>query len=40
MKQDIMPIIMTEGPYQKLGDYKWQVATNQVEPLTRLGTCG
>jgi hypothetical protein len=31
MKKDIMPILMTEGPYQKLGDYKWQVATNQVE---------
>jgi hypothetical protein len=31
MKPDIMPILMTEGPYQKLGDYKWQVATNQVE---------
>jgi hypothetical protein len=31
MKSDIMPILMTEGPYQKLGDYKWQVATNQVE---------
>jgi hypothetical protein len=31
MKKDIMPIIMTEGPYQKLSDYKWQVATNQVE---------
>jgi hypothetical protein len=31
MKKDVMPIIMTEGPYQKLSDYKWQVATNQVE---------
>jgi hypothetical protein len=31
IKKDIMPIIMTEGPYQKLGEYKWQVATNQVE---------
>lgn len=31
MKTDVMPIIMTEGPYQKLSDYKWQVATNQVE---------
>jgi len=31
MKKDIMPIIMTEGPYQKLSGYKWQVATNQVE---------
>jgi hypothetical protein len=31
MKKDIMPIIMTEGPYQKLSEYRWQVATNQVE---------
>jgi len=31
MKKDIMPIIMTEGPYQKLSGYKWQIATNQVE---------
>jgi hypothetical protein len=31
MKTDIMPILMTEGPYQKLSDYNWQVATNQVE---------
>ena len=31
MKKDIMPILMTEGPYQKLSDYNWQVATNQVE---------
>ncbi len=31
MKKDIMPILMTEGPYQKLPEYKWQVATNQVE---------
>jgi hypothetical protein len=31
MKTDIMPILMTEGPYQKLSGYKWQVATNQVE---------
>jgi Protein of unknown function (DUF4038)/Putative collagen-binding domain of a collagenase len=31
MKKDIMPIIMSEGPYQKLSDYNWQVATNQVE---------
>jgi hypothetical protein len=30
-KKDIMPIIMTEGPYQKLSAFKWQVATNQVE---------
>lgn len=31
MKKDIMPILMTEGPYQKLQGYSWQVATNQVE---------
>jgi hypothetical protein len=31
MKKDIMPIMMTEGPYQKLKAYSWQVATNQVE---------
>jgi len=31
MKKDIMPVIMTEGPYQKLSGYKWQVADNQVE---------
>jgi hypothetical protein len=31
MKKDIMPIIMSEGPYQKLPEYKWQVASNQVE---------
>ena len=31
MKKDVMPILMTEGPYQKLSGYKWQVATNQVE---------
>jgi Protein of unknown function (DUF4038)/Putative collagen-binding domain of a collagenase len=31
MKPDIMPILMSEGPYQKLSDYNWQVATNQVE---------
>jgi hypothetical protein len=31
MKKDIMPILMTEGPYQKLSGYPWQVATNQVE---------
>jgi hypothetical protein len=31
MKKDVMPIIMTEGPYQKLSGYKWQIATNQVE---------
>jgi hypothetical protein len=31
MKTDIMPILMTEGPYQKLSAYSWQVATNRVE---------
>jgi hypothetical protein len=31
MKKDIMPILMSEGPYQKLSAYKWQVASNQVE---------
>jgi Protein of unknown function (DUF4038)/Putative collagen-binding domain of a collagenase len=31
MKKDVMPILMSEGPYQKLGGYEWQVATNQVE---------
>ena len=31
MKKEIMPILMTEGPYQKLVPYNWQVATNQVE---------
>jgi hypothetical protein len=31
MKKDIMPILMSEGPYQKLPAYKWQVASNQVE---------
>lgn len=31
MKADIMPILMTEGPYQKLAGYGWQVATNKVE---------
>jgi hypothetical protein len=31
MKTDIMPILMTEGPYQKLAGYSWQVATNMVE---------
>ena len=31
MKPDIMPILMSEGPYQKLSAYNWQVATNQVE---------
>ncbi|HLF35307.1 MAG TPA: DUF4038 domain-containing protein, partial [Cyclobacteriaceae bacterium] len=30
-KKDVMPILMTEGPYQKLSPYHWQVATNQVE---------
>ncbi len=30
-KPDIMPIIMSEGPYQKLSGYEWQIATNQVE---------
>jgi len=30
-KKNIMPILMTEGPYQKLAAFKWQVATNQVE---------
>jgi Protein of unknown function (DUF4038)/Putative collagen-binding domain of a collagenase len=30
-KSDVMPIIMSEGPYQKLKEYSWQVATNQVE---------
>ncbi len=29
-KKDIMPIIMSEGPYQKLSAYNWQVATNMV----------
>jgi hypothetical protein len=31
MKKDIMPIIMSEGPYQKLAGYDWQIATNQLE---------
>jgi hypothetical protein len=31
MKIDVMPILMTEGPYQKLAGFSWQVATNQVE---------
>ncbi len=31
MKSDVMPILMSEGPYQKLSGYNWQVATNQVE---------
>jgi hypothetical protein len=31
MKKDTMPILMSEGPYQKLSGYNWQVATNQVE---------
>lgn len=31
MKKDVMPILMSEGPYQKLSAYGWQVATNQVE---------
>jgi hypothetical protein len=31
MKPDIMPIMMSEGPYQKLEGYGWQVATNQTE---------
>ena len=31
MKTDIMPILMSEGPYQKLNGLEWQVATNQVE---------
>ena len=31
MKPDIMPILMSEGPYQKLSGYDWQVATNQTE---------
>ena len=31
MKSDVMPIVMTEGPYQKLAGYSWQVATNKVE---------
>ncbi len=30
-KPDIMPILMSEGPYQKLSGYEWQIATNQVE---------
>jgi hypothetical protein len=31
LKPDRMPIFMSEGPYQKLNGYNWQVATNQVE---------
>lgn len=31
MKKDIMPILMSEGPYQKLAGYNWQIATNQLE---------
>jgi len=31
LKKDVMPILMTEGPYQKLSAYNWQVASNQVE---------
>ena len=31
MKKDIMPILMSEGPYQKLAGYSWQIATNQLE---------
>lgn len=30
MKADVMPIVMTEGPYQPLAGYGWQVATNMV----------
>jgi hypothetical protein len=29
-KADIMPILMTEGPYQPLSGYGWQVGTNMV----------
>jgi hypothetical protein len=31
MKPDVMPMLMSEGPYQKLAGFSWQVATNRVE---------
>jgi hypothetical protein len=30
LKTDIMPILMSEGPYQPLAGYGWQIASNMV----------